>query len=71
MRAAFVLHSAPLLPARSAASILIPKLSSRTKKRQSEEIEIKKGYYKTETLQTGKRAVSTVSFIGNTGVLEF
>ena len=41
------------------------------KKGQSEEVEIKKGYYKAETLQAGKRVVSTVSFIGNTGVLEF
>ena len=41
------------------------------KKGQSEEVEIKKGYYKAETLQAGKKVVSTVSFIGNTGVLEF
>lgn len=41
------------------------------KKGQSEELEIKKGSYKAEILQTGKREVSTVSFIGNTGVLEF
>lgn len=38
---------------------------------QSEEVEIKKGAYKAEILQTGKREVSTVSFIGDTGVLEF
>jgi hypothetical protein len=41
------------------------------RKGQSEEVEIKKGSYKAEILQTGKREVSTVSFIGNTGVLEF
>ena len=41
------------------------------KKGQSEEVELKKGYYTAETLQAGKRVVSTVSFIGNTGVLEF
>ena len=38
---------------------------------QSKEIEIKKESYKAEILQTGKRNISTVSFIGNTGVLEF
>ncbi|SFK36709.1 Nuclease-related domain-containing protein [Desulfomicrobium apsheronum] len=38
---------------------------------QSEEVEIRKGSYKAEILQTGKREVSTVSFIGDTGVLEF
>ncbi|NCC06421.1 MAG: NERD domain-containing protein, partial [Proteobacteria bacterium] len=38
---------------------------------QSEKVEIKKGSYKAEILQTGKREVSTVSFIGDTGVLEF
>lgn len=38
---------------------------------QSKEVEIKKGSYKAEILQTGKREVSTVSFIGDTGVLEF
>jgi hypothetical protein len=41
------------------------------KKGQSEEVEIRKGDYKAEILQTGKREVSTVSFIGNTGMLEF
>lgn len=41
------------------------------KKGQSEEVEIRKGAYKAEILQTGKREVSTVSFIGDTGVLEF
>lgn len=41
------------------------------KKGQSEEVEIRKGSYKAEILQTGKREVSTVSFIGDTGVLEF
>lgn len=41
------------------------------RKGQSEEIEIRKGAYKAEILQTGKREVSTVSFIGNAGVLEF
>ena len=41
------------------------------KKGQSEDVEIKKGYYTAEILQAGKREVSTVSFIGNTGVLEF
>jgi hypothetical protein len=41
------------------------------KQGQSEEVEIRKGSYKAEILQTGKREVSTVSFIGDTGVLEF
>jgi len=41
------------------------------RKGQSEEVEIRKGAYKAEILQTGKREVSTVSFIGDTGVLEF
>ena len=41
------------------------------KKGHSEEVEIKQGAYKAEILQTGKREVSTVSFIGDTGVLEF
>jgi len=41
------------------------------RKGQSEEVEIRKGSYKAEILQTGKREVSTVSFIGDTGVLEF
>jgi hypothetical protein len=40
-------------------------------KGQAQEIEIRKGNYKAEILQAGKRVVSTVSFIGNTGVLEF
>lgn len=41
------------------------------RKGQSEEVEIRKGSYKAEILQAGKREVSTVSFIGDTGVLEF
>lgn len=41
------------------------------KKGQAKEIEIRKGYYTAEILQAGKREVSSVSFIGNTGVLEF
>lgn len=41
------------------------------KKGQSEEVEIRKGAYTAEILQTGKREVSTVSFIGDTGLLEF
>jgi hypothetical protein len=41
------------------------------KKGQEKEIEIRKGYYTAEILQAGKREVSSVSFIGNTGVLEF
>ncbi|PKN40494.1 MAG: hypothetical protein CVU60_15210 [Deltaproteobacteria bacterium HGW-Deltaproteobacteria-18] len=41
------------------------------RKGQSEEVEIRKGAYKAEILQTGKREVSTVSFIGDTGMLEF
>lgn len=46
-------------------------VSMELKKGQSEEVELKKGYYTAETFQSGKRVVSTVSFIGNTGVLEF
>jgi hypothetical protein len=38
---------------------------------QSKEVEIKKESYNAEILQTGKRNVSTVSFIENTDVLEF
>lgn len=41
------------------------------KKGQEKEVEIRKGYYTAEILQAGKRDVTTVSFIGNTGVLEF
>lgn len=39
-------------------------------KGQTQEIEIKKGNYKAEILQTGKREVSTLSFIDDTGLLE-
>ena len=46
-------------------------LSMEVLKGQTQEIEIRKGNYKAEILQTGKREVSTVSFIGDTGVLEF
>lgn len=46
-------------------------VSMELKKGQAQEIEIRKGNYKAEILQAGKRVVSTVSFIGNTGVLEF
>lgn len=38
---------------------------------QIKDFEIRKGYYTAEILQAGKREVSTVSFIGATGVLEF
>ena len=41
------------------------------KKGQSEEIEIRKGFYTAEVLQAGKRNISTVSFIGSTVALEF
>jgi hypothetical protein len=41
------------------------------RKGQSEDVEIRKGAYKAEILQAGKREISTVSFIGSTGVLEF
>lgn len=46
-------------------------VSMEMKKGQTQEIEIRKGHYKAEILQSGKRLVSTMSFIGNTGVLEF
>jgi len=46
-------------------------VSMEIRKGKSEEVEIRKGAYKAEILQTGKREVSTVSFIGNTGMLEF
>lgn len=39
--------------------------------RQIKDFEIRKGYYTVEILQAGKREVSTVSFIGTTGFLEF
>ena len=45
-------------------------ISMEMKKGQTQEIEIRKGNYKAEILQAGKRLVTTVSFIGNTGVLE-
>ncbi|WP_459824278.1 nuclease-related domain-containing protein [Desulfomicrobium salsuginis] len=38
---------------------------------QIKDFEIRKGYYTAEILRAGKREVSTVSFIGTTGVLEF
>lgn len=38
---------------------------------QIKDFEIRKGYYTAEILQAGKREVSTVSFIGTSGVLEF
>ena len=38
---------------------------------QIKDFEIRKGYYTAEILQGGKREVSTVSFIGTRGVLEF
>lgn len=41
------------------------------KKGQNEEVEIRKGFYKAEILQAGQREISTVSFIGKTGALEF
>lgn len=41
------------------------------RKGQNEEVEIRKGLYTAEILQAGKRKVSTVSFIGKTGALEF
>jgi len=45
-------------------------VSMEMKKGQTQEIEIRKGDYKAEILQAGKRVMTTVSFIGNTGVLE-
>jgi hypothetical protein len=41
------------------------------RKGRSEDVEIRKGYYTAEILQAGKREVSTVSFIGDTGALVF
>lgn len=38
---------------------------------QIKDVEIRKGYYTAEVLQAGKRELSTVSFIGTSGVLEF
>lgn len=41
------------------------------RKGQTETVKIRKGIYKAEILQDGKREISSVSFIGDTGVLEF
>lgn len=45
-------------------------LSIELKKGKLEEVEIKKGYYTAEILQTGKRKIQSVSFIGNIGNLD-
>lgn len=38
---------------------------------QIKDVEIRRGYYTAEIMQAEKREVSTVSFIGTSGVLEF
>ena len=46
-------------------------VSTEMKNGQIKDFEIRKGYYTAEILQAGKREVSTVSFIGTSGALEF
>ena len=46
-------------------------LSLEMKKGEAREIELKKGYYSAEILQTGNLRIKSVSAIGSTGTLEF